>query len=127
LTTKIKQGNWQDFSRKVQGRLRVLNYRDGAMRDELEKINVSNGPHKIFVAMAEDGLPRAWALVIYSDKRYQRYDIMLYTARQWRRMGYGRRLYRRAAYWVKMQGCSQRIFECNDNREFFRAMKRGAR
>lgn len=119
--TRLQQGSWNAFPPWVQGRLRRLNRRNGAMREELEKYVVERGDdHKIFV-LFEDEVPVAWCLAVWKRTCYY---LMLWVRNDRRRQGYGRQLYRRSIRWVDSMGAHSAVFPGGDNISFFKAMRR---
>jgi GNAT superfamily N-acetyltransferase len=58
--------------------------------------------HKVFVLYEGRGIV-AWALAV-EDPFNREYDLMFYTRRDKRKLGYGRRLYRKARAWAITRG-----------------------
>lgn len=116
--TKIRQRNFQDWPKNIQRRLRALTFREvSGMRDAI--YDSAHTDHKTFV-LFENEEPVAWAFAIY-DHMFAEYDIMLYTRRDRRRMGYGRRLFNRAQKWVEVvRGMPIAFYPDECNRKFFK-------
>lgn len=102
--TKIRQGDLHKFSQRDQRSLSNLTIADeSGMREHMAIINRDGDiDHKVFVLYEGRGIV-AWALAV-EDPFNREYDLMFYTRRDKRNLGYGRRLYRKARAWAILRG-----------------------
>jgi GNAT superfamily N-acetyltransferase len=107
MRTKIRQRNFYDWPMEVQKALWKLSLNDGSgIRDALRDIREVDTDHKSFVLFEtytsgdwyDDDIPVAWGLVVWDGR--DSWDLMLYTRRNRRHLGYGRRVYERAIDWL---------------------------
>ena len=118
MKTKIRQRDYQTWDKKMQKRLMALTLREtSGMKDCLKQLNAFDADHKTFV-LFEEREPVAWALT-YWDSFNEEYDVMVYTRRDRRNKGYGRRLIKQAINWCWERRTKYAVFPDSENKPFF--------